>query len=808
LKFRRKEFGINYVNIYAIIMISMKFRFLTLLLAFVLPTVLFSQPGKDGPRTADWGAGSNPIILNTYTFLTANAASGNQALTVSNNAMTGGHFGATALGTGDLILIIQMQGATINTSNTASYGTITNYNNCGLYEYCCVAGVSGTNTINLTVPLTNNYTASGNVQIIRVPRLTNLRVRADRSIVAQAWNGQTGGVIALEVRDEFRMDNATTAIIDANNSGFRGGALDNTSSSSGSGIFTMFRSTAIAEGARKGEGIAGNETNYDTMGGRYGRGAPANGGGGGNSHNGGGGGGANAGAIGSYTGLGNPSTATAAWANAWNLESAGFATSTSSGGGRGGYTYSANNEDALVTGTSNAAWGGNSRHNTGGRGGRPLDYSTGRIFMGGGGGAGCSNNDAGSAGARGAGIVFVLHYGTFHGNPGLIRANGTNAANTVSGHNDAPGGGGGGGAIIFNTTSAVPNNYTLRASGGNGGSQLITNNEAEGPGGGGSGGFIAISAGTPTRITAGGANGTTTSASMTEFVPNGATVGGVGINNASISATANYTPIAKPNAGSDLAFCNTTFLQADPVGAFLIGEWSYISGPAGTFTINNVNDPNSDFTSTETIATYSLLWTATNNLCQQLTDTIELTIDCILLPISMKSFYGKPYSSYVELFWSTTAEINNDFFTIERSADRENWEFVGQVSGAGNSNSISEYTLIDFNKVSSVVFYRLSQTNFDGVQKEVKVIKVSSENANSIVVYPNPARDKLTVTGDFTFGTSYTIFNTKGQMVASGNGNGVLGFEVSIKDFTNGTYFIQIFNNSIPKERVVFIKQD
>src|SRR6185295_7879796 len=83
---------------------------------------------------------------------------------------------------------------------------------------------------------------------------------------------------------------------------------------------TVYVTAAIASGAEKGEGIAGNQAAYDGLGGRNGRGAPANGGGGGNGTNAGGGGGANGhnGLV--WNGQGNPNTSIAGWITAWNLD--------------------------------------------------------------------------------------------------------------------------------------------------------------------------------------------------------------------------------------------------------------------------------------------------------------------------------------------------------------------------------------------------------------------------------------------------------------------------------------------------------
>jgi Domain of unknown function DUF11 len=473
------------------------------------------QPGKDGAGNI---TGANTVV-NTYYTVPGNLNSGATTVTLSSTA---------GLSVGDVLMIYQAQGATIDTSDSESYGSITSLNNAGNYEFVNVLSVAGS-TVTISDfcggGLLNNYTATGKIQVVRVPQYTTLTISGSGSIVATPWDGASGGIVAAFVQSTATIGGAG---INVSGQGFRGGVIEQATSPVGANLVSSFRSTADTDGAEKGEGIAGSQADYDAQG-RYGRGAPANGGGGGNGHNAAGGGGANGNNGLAYTGLGNPNASAqgtsdaAQTAAAWNLEGAGFATSTSSGGGRGGYSFSGSNADALTQGPGDAAWGGDQRDNVGGRGGRPLTNSpTGRrLFFGGGGGSGDRNNSASQNGANGAGLVFLSAASV--GGAGTINADGGNALPTVPGHNDAPGGAGGGGSIVVvGTVSGV----VLNARGGAGGNQLITNNEAEGPGGGGGGGFIAATGGSPD--VAGGVNGTSTSAAVTEFIHNGATRGGAG----------------------------------------------------------------------------------------------------------------------------------------------------------------------------------------------------------------------------------------------------------------------------------------
>ncbi|MBT1706116.1 tandem-95 repeat protein, partial [Chryseosolibacter indicus] len=490
----------------------------------------YSQPGKLGNATI---IGANTIV-NKYSTVVSNASAGSSTITVNDiTADLGG------LAMGDLIMIYQVQGASIQTTDDNNYGAILNYNNSGNYEYAYVLSTSG-NSIAIACKLKNSYSVAGRCQVVKIPLYNNLTINSGASLTAAKWNGTTGGILAVHVSGTLT-NNGT---ISAAYVGFRGGRRDNLAGTAGATMVTLYRSPMAVNGGEKGESIAGGQSDYDAagMGGRYGRGAPANGGGGGNSHNAAGGGGANGNNGLPWTGAGvmDPNPAyIAAWQFDPDFVANGNALTNSSGGGRGGYTYGANDQNAFLIPLSDTRWGGDNRNPVGGRGGRPLNAEVEkRIFFGGGGGAGDGNNNASNDGGDGGGIVYIIA-NTINGT-GVITAQGQNGFNTLAGHNDAPGGGGGGGSIVVKAINFT--GQTLNANGGSGGNQLITGNESEGCGGGGGGGFIAV----PTSV-AGvcgitnaytyiyGTNGVSSSSSITEFPPNGGTWGAVGQNDVPVS---------------------------------------------------------------------------------------------------------------------------------------------------------------------------------------------------------------------------------------------------------------------------------
>ena len=216
------------------------------------------------------------------------------------------------------------------------------------------------------------------------------------------------------------------------------------------------------------------------------------------------------------------------WNAAWDLESTNFHSDVSPGGGRGGYTFSNSDQDAITLAPGNTAWGGDNRNISGGLGGKPLDYNNNtRLFLGGGAGAGDANNSAGgTGGGAGGGIIYLLTNGNVSGT-GTISSNGAAGGNTIPAHNDAPGGGGGGGAIVLLAQGTI-SSVGITANGGSGGNQLITSTEAEGAGAGGGGGFILSVTNGATKTVSGGANGTSSSSAVTEFTTNGTTAGSPG----------------------------------------------------------------------------------------------------------------------------------------------------------------------------------------------------------------------------------------------------------------------------------------
>ncbi|NME70153.1 T9SS type A sorting domain-containing protein [Flammeovirga aprica] len=120
------------------------------------------------------------------------------------------------------------------------------------------------------------------------------------------------------------------------------------------------------------------------------------------------------------------------------------------------------------------------------------------------------------------------------------------------------------------------------------------------------------------------------------------------------------------------------------------------------------------------------------------------------LPIELSYFEVSIKESKVKLEWQTSTEIDNHFFTIERSQNRKNWEIVKEVQGAGNSNSPLNYKAFDPSPLPATSFYRLKQTDFDGAYTYFSIKQIYNDEATEdwVHLYPNPASDQIRIRGN------------------------------------------------------------
>jgi hypothetical protein len=169
------------------------------------------------------------------------------------------------------------------------------------------------------------------------------------------------------------------------------------------------------------------------------------------------------------------------------------------------------------------------------------------------------------------------------------------------------------------------------------------------------------------------------------------------------------------------------------------------------------------------------------------------------LPIELTGFNARAMDDDVELNWTTASETNNDYFTIERSADGRNFEAIATVYGHGTTTEASNYVHIDNSPKNGLNYYRLKQTDFDGEFSYSDIRTATFENNENVKIYPTLVADNVILETNGSMDNEITV------VVKDLNGRDCKSFELSSKsssnelsleDLTPGSYFIIVSDQS------------
>jgi len=185
---------------------------------------------------ANLGNGGTLIgVVNTYFPATASVTAGTANTTIPVGTARGA---AATIAAGDLLLVMQMQDASINSTNTASYGNgstgagFTAINSSGNYEFVKAtgpiagaaipiagSGLNGGLIYSYTIAAATGTKGKSTYQVIRVPQYATATLGA--GLTASAWDGSSGGVLALDIAGALTLNAATVSV---DGMGFRGAA--------------------------------------------------------------------------------------------------------------------------------------------------------------------------------------------------------------------------------------------------------------------------------------------------------------------------------------------------------------------------------------------------------------------------------------------------------------------------------------------------------------------------------------------------------------------------------------------------------
>ncbi len=184
----------------------------------------------------------------------------------------------------------------------------------------------------------------------------------------------------------------------------------------------------------------------------------------------------------------------------------------------------------------------------------------------------------------------------------------------------------------------------------------------------------------------------------------------------------------------------------------------------------------------------------------------------ISLPVQLINFTASKGNGKVRLNWTTSQELDSDFFEVQRSTDGSNWSVLSRVKAAGNSDIIRNYQYEDAGAFSGNVMYRIRMVDTDATYVFSSILRLSSAAGNGkIVAYPNPASGFTTISSDNTLAGDVTVAiydmasgNLVKQQRLRNPGN---VFRLGLEDVAAGNYVIKIYQGQELLESIKLVRK-
>lgn len=244
----------------------------------------------------------------------------------------------------------------------------------------------------------------------------------------------------------------------------------------------------------------------------------------------------------------------------------------------------------------------------------------------------------------------------------------------------------------------------------------------------------------------------------------------------------------------------------DPIGVMSALENTMQFGAGGQTSSNRYGDYNGmvcdpvdgSFWFTSNYTPFTRSW---------VTSVIHFEVQDEVMPVTLLGFRLLALEKTIGLNWSTTQEINNDYFEIERSVDGIKFNNVGKVASTAIPSTTNNYSFSDINPVKGIGYYRLKQVDKDGKYAYSGIKQVYfSGSKSSTVLYPNPAKSVVNLEFDASKSSveNLTITNLSGVVVQSIKINILEGYnKTSIplnSQLANGQYWISFSVDNVEQK--------
>lgn len=172
-----------------------------------------------------------------------------------------------------------------------------------------------------------------------------------------------------------------------------------------------------------------------------------------------------------------------------------------------------------------------------------------------------------------------------------------------------------------------------------------------------------------------------------------------------------------------------------------------------------------------------------------------------ILPVKLLYFKTTSNNGYVGIIWSTASETNNDYFTIEKSKNLSDFNYITRVNGNGTKNTISNYVIKDSSPIIGLAYYRLTQTDYNGLSEILSETVVDYvETKEWGVLYPYDINSIMLITNEKSGLINVILQDMGGKIIYEGeyicNGSVLINIIDKVPNIKTGLYVLKIYNQN------------
>lgn len=245
-------------------------------------------------------------------------------------------------------------------------------------------------------------------------------------------------------------------------------------------------------------------------------------------------------------------------------------------------------------------------------------------------------------------------------------------------------------------------------------------------------------------------------------------------------------PSAAVIADVTFSYCGAENTTSDPTSEIAVQHWT------GSIWNNGKGGGNGTYSITGTNGVTSGVGSVTATGLTEFSPYVLVLKSNPLLPVELLSFTAEKINNAVKLEWETASELNNDYFTIERSINMQDWNIIGKVKGSGTVNSITGYKFFDEDPSEGINYYKLKQTDYDGAYEELGVIAVDFLKDDDVLIIPNSDNTGIVILlNNSDREMQADIYDLSGRLVECRKiKSGTTSVEINID--RKGVYFIHL----------------